>query len=1054
METVSLTSQRSVSLKGKYGNNLLKYTYKHKPITDQTHYLPLAHTEYLINFSAHEKTKQRHKHSHVEKLKPIFEKILRQHSGIIPLRKFLSKLNSMKVKKSEIKSEVKTYNLIGVNLIHSTKSSLRNRLFNFGTKRRKFSSIIGHVSDCRNFPMRQSNFNKNYELFRFLSSNINQSEINHSEERNIQKSKLKHSSNSSVKTNFLQKDPAASNLTQNFIFTLDWSEYSSYTHIPIDLIKVQQLKRRIKSRSASITKVTRMTRNKKFSVNKNKITSRSLLAIKRKKSRHSKEKLDRKLISKSKKRKLKVNIKKHKLLIIHFVTLIIVLVMQNNSTVKVPQSKRTYNSPVESDNQKMSKIGSSSSSSSVTSPDAQSSNLPTSQMNISHLAQNFDQVLFDSYEDDEFVRMYGVTKAEARNICKPPLPQRQVFDESLLDRNGNQAMPRPIVENKDLIAIQQQEIHELRMKLQLANNVMENLKQTSETPQFNSSSVNCQSPISSISNALAGTLTVVADTQPNSSNFFNSFGNVQRQAGCDEERIQEANEMNQNDGVFESDDDDEGDRYPTGPATQFIPSGEDELNFTVRPRDYPNSVINTDMMKTFRENMLINLETNQLNETRVTFKANHGIILTECRDKTVAKVVKDFVVLFDWERWNIPALVNVSQADINIAPYIEARTPSLELGFDHIIDHFRNKMRMNTRSWRYIHTINREFNKSILILVNNETITLFLENRDLGKFIASAAGGNTYIRIPAVIRQAFEKPNMNGNNNYPRKCSITKNSFLFYAKLKHQMMQQSNLHKQNVRRQQETWPLDLQTSEISNNEIKTSTNIELIVDSIRIYKQKREFTKATLKEENFKETEKHAIELNIKHNIYIFDEILNYIKTFELLKILSIVRSSMIKIIDKKNRKNNKGCKTLKRKNKSKSKNKCSKGEDHAIKIIKENILIEKSYDLLLLVSLNVMTSKYTHQLAIDIKKHWNNCGEISFKRLNGRQRMKADIKLVQKPTTIKSSNFNCTINMNHLRNANLRQISFYKIFKYQAKLVNLTKMSLSREWVQDKDHD
>lgn len=229
-------------------------------------------------------------------------------------------------------------------------------------------------------------------------------------------------------------------------------------------------------------------------------------------------------------------------------------------------------------------------------------------------------------------------------------------------------------------------------------------------------------------------------------------------------------------------------RFVTAPPVVYVPCRQDELFFTVRPRDYPNSVIDSQMMDWFRESMIETLDANNIGETAITFKASNGLIKVEANNIMTAGVVREFIEDYDWETWGIPSLVNVSSDDNNIAPYVEARTPTRSITYQHIVEHFRNRRNIDTRAWRYLHTINREDNRSILFVVDPQFILLLLadRNRELSRFIASAAGGNTLIRVPLNVRMMFERQNNQGmiNNQHNNHNNLNLNLLHFKELMK------------------------------------------------------------------------------------------------------------------------------------------------------------------------------------------------------------------------------------------------------------------------------
>lgn len=222
-----------------------------------------------------------------------------------------------------------------------------------------------------------------------------------------------------------------------------------------------------------------------------------------------------------------------------------------------------------------------------------------------------------------------------------------------------------------------------------------------------------------------------------------------------------------------------------GRRTIVIRAENDSLDFTIRPVDYPHSVINTEAMITVEKNMLMMMQIDGRSTRGTTFTARDGIIYVSCNRIEDARFIRESVDMMDWQLRNLPAMVNVSMKDNNIFPHVEVRTPDKMATFGEVVKEVEKKGFITER-WRLIHTMDRgDRGKTLLILVDKIAARKLMENKRPLRFCLAAFTGNSVLIVPQGIRRMMEG-NIGKENKIPSKNIFRKhNLFKEMKRFKH-----------------------------------------------------------------------------------------------------------------------------------------------------------------------------------------------------------------------------------------------------------------------------
>lgn len=198
-------------------------------------------------------------------------------------------------------------------------------------------------------------------------------------------------------------------------------------------------------------------------------------------------------------------------------------------------------------------------------------------------------------------------------------------------------------------------------------------------------------------------------------------------------------------------------RYITGRRTYTIPPGVNDLNFSIRPADYPNSVIDGRAFTTIQATIKRLMTLTGTSERGWSFAGKHGFIMVKCSRPDQSRYIRDNVESIDWELRGIPELVNVSSLDDNILPHIEVRTMDNQATFQEIVAAVESNqienMQVNCERWRLINQLTTKAGGIVLlILVDRASALTLMQSRYAIQIRLGAFSPLSRLIVPRAIR--------------------------------------------------------------------------------------------------------------------------------------------------------------------------------------------------------------------------------------------------------------------------------------------------------------
>lgn len=198
-------------------------------------------------------------------------------------------------------------------------------------------------------------------------------------------------------------------------------------------------------------------------------------------------------------------------------------------------------------------------------------------------------------------------------------------------------------------------------------------------------------------------------------------------------------------------------RYATGPRVYSMPPGLNDLTFSIRPSDYPNSVIDGNAFTIIQNTLKKLMALTGTSERGLSLVGKHGFILTRCSRLEQAQYIRDVVERIDWEGRGTPELVNVSANDDNVLPHIEARTMDTLATFNEIVaavemEQFGNE-RIRCTSWRTLNQMKPPAGGLvILILVDRGSALTLMRNKYANLIRLGAFSPPVRLIVPKAVR--------------------------------------------------------------------------------------------------------------------------------------------------------------------------------------------------------------------------------------------------------------------------------------------------------------
>lgn len=208
-----------------------------------------------------------------------------------------------------------------------------------------------------------------------------------------------------------------------------------------------------------------------------------------------------------------------------------------------------------------------------------------------------------------------------------------------------------------------------------------------------------------------------------------------------------------------------------------MPARPNDAEFSIRPADYPDSVIDTKAMTSITNTLRKAMMLTNRSDRGVVFKGKHGFIIARCNRIENAKFIRSTIASIDWEAKGVPALVNVSANDYNVMPHIEVRTMDNLATFEEVKDAISRENfgtdRVNCDRWRLIHQMNQATGGIVMMILTDRSSTQILMRNKYATIIQLGAfAANTRVVVPRSVREmmgeTFGKWQINRINNVNR----------------------------------------------------------------------------------------------------------------------------------------------------------------------------------------------------------------------------------------------------------------------------------------------
>jgi hypothetical protein len=169
---------------------------------------------------------------------------------------------------------------------------------------------------------------------------------------------------------------------------------------------------------------------------------------------------------------------------------------------------------------------------------------------------------------------------------------------------------------------------------------------------------------------------------------------------------------------------------------------EDELNFTIRPTEYPEVIINKECMTSIENILNTNFDLLGGKQENVKLVPKHGVIIVTALDQFAADIIQEVVGMVNWQVEGIPQLMCVSSQYGGLMPVIEVWT-SKKTTLSEVLMHTKFLKGVtigDSDAWKLINSINA---KQRIGSVHYFVCDNFTKNK-----IEESEGGN--IRVPST----------------------------------------------------------------------------------------------------------------------------------------------------------------------------------------------------------------------------------------------------------------------------------------------------------------